>query len=164
MDDAQKKALIKKLSAAKNFDARYSEENRKWFVGKVIDALLSRSVADADVERLTNDIIKKANTELKDRITKGFASTSLKTKWTGYKAMTSRTQIIYGMIAMHPEFLLEANKNYFDFILERRFRSIQRMAFYVNSDAGNIFAYPNRRATPPEKMKVNVTVIRREHA
>jgi hypothetical protein len=29
------------------------------------------------------------------------------------------------------------------------------MAFYVNSDAGNIFAYPNGRATPPEKMKVN---------
>jgi hypothetical protein len=51
------------------------------------------------------------------------------------------------MIAMHPEFRDPANSDYFDFILERRFRSIQRMTFYVNpffDKPGNVFAYPDR--------------------
>jgi hypothetical protein len=91
---------------------------------------------------------------LNARIKKGFPSGSVFKKWAVYDHLTSRTQIIYGMIAMHPQFLDPANAGYFDFILERRFRSIQRMAFFVNPNQDrNVFAYPG--TDPPEKMKVN---------
>ncbi len=156
MTDAEKKALINKLGATSNkaFDARYSENNRKWFVGKIIDSLLSQGVPDADIEKKTNDIIKASGVALNARIKKGFPSGSLVKKWAIYDQAVSRTQIIYGMIAMHPQFLDPANASYFDFILERRFRAIQRMAFFVNpNDTRNVFAYP--RTDPPEKMKVN---------
>jgi hypothetical protein len=160
MTDAEKKALIKKLGAESNkaFNSRYSGgDNRKWFVGKIIDALLARGILDKkNIERLTNEIITKSSAELKARIKKGFSAASLEDKWAKLDQVTSRTQIIYGMIAMHPEFLLPANADYFDFILERRFRSIQRMAFYVNpNDVRNVFAYPDLNLDTPEKMKVN---------
>jgi hypothetical protein len=154
MTDAQKQALIKKLSAVSNkaFDARYSGDNRKWFVGKIIEFLLAQGVADADIENRTKDIIINSGKALNARIKKGFPAGSLESKWALYDQVTSRTQIIYGMIAMHPQFLDAANADFFDFILERRFRSIQRMNFYVTP---NVFAYPDTDAHPPEKMKVN---------
>jgi hypothetical protein len=158
MTDAQKKALIKKLGAESNkaFDARYSGDNRKWFVGKIIDYLLAQGVQDTDIEQQTNDIIFDSDVAFKARIKKGFPSGSLATIWKFYDQLKSRTQIIYGMIAMHPEFRDAANLDYFEFILERRFRSIQRMNFFVNpSHVRNVFAYPDPDAKPPEKMKVN---------
>jgi hypothetical protein len=62
MTDAEKKALIKKLGAKSNkaFDPRYLEDNRKWFVGKVIESLLSQGVPDAEIEKGINDIITKS--------------------------------------------------------------------------------------------------------
>lgn len=154
MTDAQKKVLINKLKSNKDFDPRYSEDNRKWFIGKIIDFHLSKGVPDAAVEAKTNDTIKASGVELAARIKKGFSSGSLPNKWSLYDQLISRTQIIYGMIAMHPQFLDAANASYFDFILERRFRSIQRMAFYVNPNkVRNVFDYPG--SDPPEKMKVN---------
>jgi hypothetical protein len=152
--DAEKETLIKKLGAMSNkaFDPRYDKENRRWFVGKIIDSLLSQKVPDADVEKKTNDVIAASSKALKSRITKGFSEGRLANRWKLYDKLTSRTQIIYGMIALHQEFLDPANADYFDFILERRFRSVQRMAFFVNpNNERNVFAYP----TPPEKMKVN---------
>jgi hypothetical protein len=156
MNDAQKKALINKLGAASNgaFDARYSVANRKWFVAKIIEALLAQGVTDANIEKKANDIIAAAGAALKARITAGFSTASLPQKWALYDQLKSRTQIIYGMIAMYPAFLDPANAGYFDFILERRFRSIQRMAFYVNPNpTRNVFAYPS--SNPPQPMKVN---------
>lgn len=154
MTDVQKKALIKKLGAMSNkaFDPRYDGENRLWFVGKIIDSLLSQTVPDADIEKKTNDVIAASGKALKSRITKGFSEGSLANKWALYDKLTSRTQIIYGMIAMHPQFLEPANAAYFDFILERRYKTIQRMAFYVNpNNVRNVFAYPNGKP-----MKVNM--------
>jgi len=156
MTDAEKKALIKKLGAMSNkaFDSRYLEPNRKWFVGKIIEVLLARGAQDQDVERLTSEIITKSQVELKARLMRGVSNPSLKDKWARLDQLTSRTQIIYDMIALHPEFLLSANADYFDFILERRFRAIWRMAFFVNpNDVRNVFAYPNR--DKKEKVKVN---------
>jgi hypothetical protein len=153
MDEVKKKALIKKLGADSNaaFDSRYSGDNRKWFVGKIIDSLLAQGVPDANIEQQTNKIILDAGAVLKARIKKGFSSSSLADKWALLDQMKSRTQIIYGLIAMHREFRDAANANYFDFILERRFRAIRRMAFSVNpTDIRNIFAYPKGA-----KMKVN---------
>jgi hypothetical protein len=154
MNDSEKKDLIKKLGGMSNkaFDGRYSEPNRKWFVEKIIESLPWQSTAKADIESKTKDIISKAGVLLNARIKKGFSAGSLPVIWKLYDQLTSRTQIIYGMIAMHPQFLDAANEAYFDFILERRFRSIQRMNFYVNPiSTRNVFAYPGDK----EKMKVN---------
>lgn len=156
MTDAEKKALINKLGAKNNkaFDPRYSTDNRKWFVGKIIDSLLSQSVADSNIEQKTKDIITASGTALTARIKKGFSSGTLANKWSIYNQITSRTQIIYGMIAIYPTFLDAANADYFDFILERRFRAIQRMAFYVNpNNVRNVFAYPSSKCG--DIMKVN---------
>lgn len=147
MTDAQKKALIKKLGAQSNtrFDPGYSVPNREWFVGKIIEALLSQGVADANIEQQTNDIISDAGVVLKARRKAGFSSGTLLAKWSVYDQMTSRIQIIYGMIAMHPEFWNGMNADYFDFIMKRRFRALQRMNFYVNpNEIRNVFAYPEK--------------------
>ncbi len=131
MTELQKKVLIKKLGAKSNklFDNRYSPANREWFVRKIIDALLVRSVPDANIENETKKIINMTRDALNARIRRGFSAGKLAADWKLYDQLTSRTQIIYGMIAMHPDFLLDVNAAYFDFILERRFRSIQRMNF-----------------------------------
>jgi len=154
MTDEEKKALIKKLGAMSNkgFDPGYSAPNREWFVGKVIDTLLSKGVLDANIEQQTNKVISDAAVVLKARRKAGFSSGTLANKWSVYVQMTSRIQIIYGMIAMHSEFWNGLNPDYFDFIMKRRLRALQRMNFYVNpNDTWNVFAYP------PEKvdMKVN---------
>lgn len=154
MTDAEKKDLIKRLGAKSNraFDDRYSEDNRKWFVEKIIESLPWKTTAAADIESKTKDIITKAGVLLNGRIKKGFSAGSLAIDWKVYDQLKSRTQIIYGMIAMYPQFLDAANENYFDFILERRFRSIQRMNFYVNPNkVRGVFEYHD----PPEKMQVN---------
>jgi hypothetical protein len=156
MTDAEKKDLIKRLGAKSNraFDDRYSEDNRKWFVEKIIESLPWKTTAAADIEKQTKVIIDKSGAEVKARVDKGVSAASLKDKWARLDQKASRTQIIYGMIGMYPEFLLAPNADYFDFILERRFRSIQRMAFSVNpNDERNIFDYPD--SSKKEKMKVN---------
>jgi hypothetical protein len=158
MADDEEKALIKKLGAESNkaFDPRYKVENRKWFVGKIIDFLESLPTPDSDMERLVNVFIVAATKAVNDRIKSGLSSGSLPEKWKLYDQRKSRTQIIYGMVAMNPKFLDAANSGYFDFILERRFRSIQRMNFWVNpNDERNVFAYPDQDLDTPEKMKVN---------
>ena len=156
MNDTQKKALIKKLGAKGNkaFDPLYSIDNREWFVGKIIDSLSSQGIPDSNIEQKATDIITASGAALKARIKNGFSSGTLADKWIIYKQITSRTQIIYGMIAMYPKFLDAANADYFDFILERRFRAIQRMAYYVNpNNVRNIFAYPSTKCG--DVMKVN---------
>jgi hypothetical protein len=158
MTEAEKIALAKKLGAASNkdFDSRYSVDNRKWFARKVIDSLLAKGVPDANVEQQTKDIIFDSGVALKARIKKGFSEGTLANKWGIYDKLTSRTQIIYGLLAMHPEFRDIANADYFDFIIERRFRSIQRMTFFVNPNkVRNVFAYPDPSTIPPQQMKVN---------
>jgi hypothetical protein len=157
MTDAEKKALIKKLGSDGNsaFDARFTGDNRTWFVAKIIDSLLAQGIADTKkIEQSTNDIITKSGNEVNKRIKAGFSAGSLPQIWKGYDAFKSRTQIIYGMIAMHPAFLDPANAGFFDFILERRYRAIQRMAFYVNPNSErNRFDYPSSACG--DVMKVN---------
>src|SRR4030095_4796546 len=108
MTEDEKKALIKKLGAKSNkaFDSNYSEANRKWFVGKIIDVLLARGVLDEDVERLTNEIITKSRGELNARVKRGVPTTSLKDKLARLDQLTSRTQIIYGINPPDPDSLL----------------------------------------------------------
>ena len=155
MTEEEKKSLTNKLSAKKDslFDTRYSEDNRKWFARKTIDRLLAQGTADAQVETKTKEYITKATAALKTRKKKGFSTGNLASKWADFNEIRSRIQIIYGAIALHPEFLDTAHQAYFDFIVERRYRAIKRMVYYVNpNDTRNVFAYPD---TGCLEMKVN---------
>jgi hypothetical protein len=152
--EAEKKALIQSLGAKSNkaFDAGYSDVNRKWFVGKIIESLIAQGFTDRGiVEQKTKELIAASGVALNARKKKGFSTGSLVNKWSKYHQLKSKIQIIYGMIAMHPRFLEPASATYFDFIVERRFRSIQRMAFFVNpNEVRNVFDYPGNNP-----MKVN---------
>src|ERR1700680_2940297 len=164
MEDAAKKALIKKLGAESNksFDPRYKGENRKWFVGKMIDFFEAQINPDSEIEGMTNTLIKAATDALNARIKKGFSVGALKEFWKAYDQATSRTEIVYGAIAMNPLLVDPKNSSYLDFIVERRFRSIQRMAFYVNPNDGDdrnpnrkVFNYPSTKRCGTLAMSVN---------
>lgn len=151
--DKEKQALINKLSGGSKigFNAKYSTPNRKWFAGKIIDSLIAQNVPDSDIEQKANEIIAAAGSAVKARAKGGPAPGSLVDKWDKFDQLTSRTEIIYGMIAMNPQFLDPANSDYFDFILERRYRAIWRMHFYVNPNKyRGEFDYPGSG-----KMQVN---------
>jgi len=142
MDDTAKKALIAKLAAKKNAFVNYSADNSKWFIKKIIDHLAGKGTTDEHMETETQAIIDKAKVAVKARERKGFNNTDVKYKWFEYSDRKSRVQIIYGLIAMHPQFVDTADPAYFDFIIERRFRSIQRMMYFVNpTTVRNIFSY-----------------------
>ena len=148
MDDTAKKALAAKLAAKKNAFVNYSSENSKWFIKKVIDYLAGKGTTDGDMETATQAIIDKAKVAVKAREKKGFNNTDVKYKWFAYSDRRSRVQIIYGLIAMHPQFVETADPAYFDFIIERRFRSIQRMMYFVNpTDVRSIFSYQEGACT-----------------
>jgi len=156
MTTAEEQALIKKLAGnPRAFTAEYSADNRKWFAGKILDFLESQGNPDSDMERLANVLIAAAKKAVNDRVRKGFSTAGLANLWKLYDQLTSRTQIIYGMAAMNPQFLDSANSDYFDFILNRRFRTIQRMAFFVNKNRERkIFGYPKATCSSGN-MKVN---------
>jgi hypothetical protein len=152
---AEKKALIKKLGAAnKAFDSRFVGANRDWFVEKVIDAA-GASATVAAAEKKVTDAIANVTRLLKAYLKSGFGST-LKAKYSSFNMLTSRTQIMYGLVAEDTRFGETAWETYFLFILERRFRAIQRMVNYVNPN-DVAFAYPSSTAQPPEPMQVNAS-------
>jgi hypothetical protein len=143
MDEKTKKALIKKISTKAAFNSRYSEENRQWFAGKIIDSLLASGTPDAQAETKATDAIKKATTAVAAREKKGFGSGTLKAQWADYNELTSRVQIIYGTLAMNPLFLDGAHDAFLDFIIERRYRTVKRMVYFVNPNKKRqIFSYP----------------------
>lgn len=153
VDDKDKQALVGKLSSGKNaFHVKYSGVNRKWFAGKIVDRLLAQGVADADVEQKAADVITAATAAVKQRAKSVTPPVSLQDKWTRLDGVKSRVQIIYGMIAMNQEFLDPANADFFSFILERRYRAIWRMDFFVNpNQRRGVFGYPD----DTQKMKLN---------
>lgn len=164
MTNAETQALIKKLGAKSNkaFDARYSVANRQWFVAKLIDFFESQFNPDSQIEGMTNAIIKAATDALNARIKKGFSVGALKEFWKAYDQASSRTEIVYGAIAMNPLLVDPKNSSYLDFIVERRFRAIQRMAFYINPNDGDdrlpnrkIFNYPSTRLCGTGEVRVN---------
>ncbi|MCE8428171.1 MAG: hypothetical protein J5U19_07290 [Candidatus Methanoperedens sp.] len=143
MDEQLKQNIIDDLSKNGEFvsDKRYSVENRKWFIKKIIEYLLSINRPESVIHQEAKNSIKIATDILKLRLKKGFKTGSLKEKWSIYSDIITRTQVIYDTIAMHPDFLSPQNHGYLDFIIERRFRTIKRMIYYVPEDR-NIFAYP----------------------
>jgi hypothetical protein len=164
MTTAEEQALIKKLGAKSNkdFDTRYSVPNRQWFVGKLIDFFESQANPDKEIPGMISTIIKAATDAVNARIKKGFSVGALTEFWKAYDQATSRTEIVYGAVAMNPLLLDAKNSSYLDFIVERRFRSLQRMAFFVNPNDGNpslpnrkVFNYPSTALCGTRGMSVN---------
>ncbi|MCP4720540.1 MAG: hypothetical protein GY860_13880 [Desulfobacteraceae bacterium] len=145
MTPAEKK-IIDKLSAKKKsaFSLRYSENNRRWFVWKIIQYYNSQGTPTAQIEAKTLQMIEKATAYLKTNYKGGFKTGSLKDEWPSFSDGRSRIQIIYGVIASHPKLMEQQHADYLKFIIERRFRMIKRMVYYVNpNEVRNIFAYPS---------------------
>jgi len=146
MTSEQQKKLIDKLSARKNsaFNLRYSENNRRWFIWKIIQHLLSINTPTEQIEAKTLQYIKDATTYVKANYKGGFNTGTLKDEWLSFSNSRSRIQIIYGVIASHPKLLEPQHASYLKFIINRRDRMIKRMVYYVNpNDNRKIFAYPN---------------------
>jgi len=153
MDIEEQKKIILKLSEKKDsaFNLRYSANNRKWFIWKIIQYLVSVGIPDAQIEQKTLEKINESTIAVNSRLKKSFSSGSLASKWSVYREMVSRIQIIYGVIGMHPKFLETQYSGYLDFIVERRYRAIKRMVYYVNpNDTRNIFAYPTDSCKLPD--------------
>lgn len=163
MSDVEQ-TLIKTLGAKSNkdFDSRYSVANRQWFVQTILNFFESQGNPDSALEGMTTTLIKAATAAMNARIKKGFSVGSLKEYWTAYNQIASRTEIIYDAIALNPLLVAPANSSYLDFIVERRFRAIQRMAFFVNPNDGSdsnpnrkIFNYPSAKRCSSGLMSVN---------
>ena len=108
MDAEKKKALIAKLSVAKNFDENLAEESRIWFVDKVIRVFEGvPGATDTQVTQKTTDLVTLAKTRvtaerdfvmnLKADGNKRFNARAIKL------TRRHRVQILYGAIAHEPK-------------------------------------------------------------
>ena len=150
MDAEKKKALIAKLSVAKNFDENLAlaEESRIWFVDKVIRVFEGEPGAtDAQVNQKTTDLVTLAKTRVTAE--RDFV---MNLKADGNKSFNARAidafrrhrvEILYGAIAHEPRLAESAQKDYLLFVARRRFRCVCRMYFWVNHpNARGYFRYP----------------------
>ncbi len=153
-----------KLSAKKDsaFNLRYSENNRRWFIWKIIQHLLSLNTPTAEIEAKTLQFITDATAYVKANYSGGFQTGTLKDQWPSFSRSRTRLQIIYGAIASHPKLLEAQHASYLKFIVNRRDRMIKRMIYYVNpNDKRKIFAYPSNScqedipgSAPPKKYDI----------
>ena len=144
MDENQKKTIIDKLDYKDFWRRYYSPGNRRWFIRKIIDHLIANGRPDNVIEAETKDIIDKSKIIVSDRIkNQGSSATDLKSFWEDRTTGVSLRQIVYNMIALHPELLQPANKAFFEFLIDRRIRIVKRMQFFVNPNLGRlVFLYP----------------------
>lgn len=149
MDEKLRASLVIKLSADKKFDSAYTTENRKWFVGAVLDAL-AITTPDSDLEGKARDVISKsckildASREFKVGIALDQA-----TEWFERGDVARRVETIYGVIASNPALAEEANDALREFIIRRRYRTALRMIYYVNPNENGYFFYPYNCKLPP---------------
>jgi hypothetical protein len=145
MDDKKRQDLIKALADAKNFDSNYSAPNRLWFVEKLIRGFEAEGLADNLIEQKTHDIVQQAKTVIK--VNRDFSFTlaavgnSRFTTQAIREMRKHRVEILYGSIAFNRRFIEPKYLNYLLLNAKRRFRSICRMHFWVNSN-GPYFNYP----------------------
>ncbi|NER10044.1 hypothetical protein SAMN06265375_101424 [Muriicola jejuensis] len=164
MTEEEQQKLINKLSAKKDsaFNLRYSENNRRWFIWKIIQHLLAENTPTAQIEAKTLQFIVDTTAYVNTNINGGYQTGTLKDQWRSFSKSRSRLQIIYGVIASHPELLQPQHASYLKFIVNRRDRMIKRMVFYVNPNKKrNIFAYPSNAcqedipgSNPPKKYNI----------
>ena len=144
MTENEKLVIIDKYDYKDFWRRYYSPENRRWFIRKIIDHLIKKGRPDSVIDSEAKDIIDKSRVIVSDRIKQqGSPSTDLKSFWDDRTTGVSLRQIVYNMIALHPDLLLPANKSYFDFLIDRRIRMVKRMQFFVNPNLERlVFLYP----------------------
>ncbi len=149
MTESTKKQIVKNLSDGKLWRRFYELDNRGWFIRTFIDHFLSQGLADSAIEPEIKEVIIKATEIVSQKIkSKAAGPEDLQKFWDDKTDGVSIRQIIYNLIALHPKFLDPANKNYLDFIIDRRIRMIKRMQYFVNPNSRGHFRYPG--GLPPE--------------
>ena len=144
MDAKARTKLIDGLATAKNFDASFKVENRRWMIGKLIDQFDRGGATDAAITTRTSDTLKralKATTKNRDLQT-GFKVPTRKERGTERTLRPRRVEILNGLIAHTPEFADLAHEPQFLFIARRRYRVIERFQFFVNPNGRGYFLYP----------------------
>jgi hypothetical protein len=144
MDENQKKKIIDTFDDKEFWRRYYSPANRRWFIRKIIDHLITSGRPDHVIENETKEIIEKSKIIVSERIkNQGSPATDLKRFWEDRTTGVSLRQIVYNLIALHPQLLLPANKAFFDFLIDRRIRMVKRMQFFVNPNLERlVFLYP----------------------
>jgi hypothetical protein len=153
VDAAKRRALVDRLAVAKNFDKNLPDASRRWFVLRLIRTFDAQFLPDAQIEAKTTEVVTKSRPIVKAR--KGFSigltlGRSLETILAG-----RRVAILYGAIAMNPEFVDPANGDLLAWIAKRRLRAVMRMDVFVNPNYQGYFRYPHTCPTN-EKWRVNV--------
>src|SRR5215218_6301547 len=157
MDDKKRRALIKELSVAKNFEPSYSEQNRRWFVEKLIRGHEAAGLPDDQVESKTRGVValskgivtSKRDFQLKIKLDKEFPGTERSNR-------PRRVEVLYGLIATDPQFADVPNEAFLAFMAARRYRAAARMEVYVN--ALGYFVYPGAcPANPTFRVNVDAT-------
>jgi hypothetical protein len=149
VDAKSRKALIDSLVVAKNFDASLTEENRRWFVGKVIDVYLGRGESDASTKSKTTAVVPQAKTAAKKHrsFKLGFKLAKDKEAAIERTLKSRRIEILYGLIAHDPELADPTHEKQLLFVAKRRYRVIERFQFFVNPNGRGFFHYPEKCKT-----------------
>ncbi len=150
MAEIEIKDLAYEVSAAGRFVQKtlFSEDAKDWFAYKVVAYLLKKVGNDREKIRTTAlAVIQRATDVVSTRIDAiGGFSTVPDEQYDLFEKHVDthtrkrlRAQIIYGAIGVHPDVFLSlasdvsiCNCSLLDFIVERRFRAVVRMEWFVN--------------------------------
>lgn len=157
MDQKARKALIKSLAVAGNFDPLYTDVNQRWMIGKALAVIESRGGSDSAIKSKTTDVVTKAKKLVaKHRDFKLALSVNKKEAATERGLRQRRVQILYGLIAHEPEFALDpANGAQLLYTAKRRYRTVVRFQFFINPNGRGYLRYDSTCPTN-EQWRVNV--------
>jgi hypothetical protein len=148
VDDKARKKLVDKLAVAGSFDREYADFDRRWCVDMLIRVFGTRGVADSAIEATVKTLLASAKTvvtakrDFKSGVNLDKKRAATERAWRG-----RRVEILYGLIAAEPKLADAANADYLDFIARRRYRTIERMALFVNPNGRGYFRYPDTCST-----------------
>ena len=156
MDAKAKQALAKKVLADETaFHTLLSNQNRAWFVAKIIDARDAAGDSATQIEATTRDVMTKtkaiAAAKADFHVKLGF-----ETSYPSFEAgnRQRRVELLYGIVSEDIRFADPANAGYLDFIAARRYRSVGRMQTYIESDS--FVVYPSQCEGADRTKKVNI--------
>lgn len=156
---ARRDNLFKKLRSASGFDPNYSVQNREWFIGAVLDAVLAADSTrtDTQIETDVRAVITAAN---------GFAKAERKFK-VGVplnadleklerKDVSRRVEVIYGVIGLNHKLADTSSGDLRQFLQKRRYRGVVRMVHQVNPNATRGFMHYPYDCPGNDTWRVNI--------
>lgn len=144
MDAKARQALVDTLAIATNFEASFNQDNRSWFVSKLISVYEGRGDNDAAIKsKATLAVSNGTRTVTKHRDFKlALKLGQPKEAATERGQRTRRVEILYSLIAHDPELADAGNEAQLLFAARRRCRVISRFQFFVNPNGRGYFRYP----------------------